>query len=176
MPYVTELRYLARDTDADLDQSPSGPDFDWKTYGPETAADFQEVLSQTYIGSLDMPELEGIRALDDVLSGYSSAREFAAMHWFVGHVRGEEHAAGVLLMATHNDRGAWEVAYLGLTPSARGRGLGQALLSHALTVARPHTPRLELAVDIRNTPADRLYRRAGFSMFDRRSVHLAILS
>lgn len=72
------------------------------------------------------------------------------------------------------DRDVWEVVYLGLTPAARGRGLGRQAIAHALELARPHASRLELAVDIRNRPATRLYNATGFAVFDRRSVHLAV--
>jgi ribosomal protein S18 acetylase RimI-like enzyme len=72
------------------------------------------------------------------------------------------------------NRDAWEVVYLGLTPAARGRGLGRQAIAHALELARPHTSRLELAVDIRNHPATRLYDATGFVIVDRRSVHLAV--
>jgi ribosomal protein S18 acetylase RimI-like enzyme len=81
----------------------------------------------------------------------------------------------VVLLAEIPTRDAWEVVYLGLTPVARGRGLGRITLRHALELARPCVSRLELAVDIRNTPATCLYRSAGFVVRDRRSVHLALL-
>ncbi len=81
----------------------------------------------------------------------------------------------MLLLSEIPDRDAWEVAYLGLTPPARGRGLGRAVLAHALDLAAAHVPRLELAVDVRNHPANRLYQAARFLPFDRRSVHLASL-
>jgi RimJ/RimL family protein N-acetyltransferase len=42
-----------------------------------------------------------------------------------------------------------------------------AALAHALDLARPAVPRLELAVDDRNHPARRLYDAAGFVPFDR---------
>ena len=76
----------------------------------------------------------------------------------MGHLPGEPATAAVLLLSEIPDRDAWEVAYLGLTPSARGRGLGRAVLAHALELAAAHVPRLELAVDVRNHPATRLYR------------------
>jgi hypothetical protein len=43
-------------------------------------------------------------------------------------------------------------------------------------MAAPYVPRLELAVDVRNHPATRLYRMAGFIPFDQRAVHLASLA
>ena len=64
------------------------------------------------------------------------------------------------------------MAYLGLTPAARGRGLGRATVIHALEVARPLRARLELAVDSRNTPAKRLYTQTGFRPTEVRGVHL----
>ena len=82
----------------------------------------------------------------------------------------------ILLLSEVPDRPSWEVAYLGLTPPARGRGLGRAALAHALDLARPHVARLELAVDERNHPARHLYEVAGFLPFGRRAVHLALLN
>lgn len=137
--------------------------------------EFRAVLQATYTGSLDMPELEGTRGLDDILDGHRAAGLFVPERWQVGRIRGEPEAAAVLLMAEIPGRDAWEVIYLGLTPAAQGRGLGRDVLQHALDLAREDTPRLELAVDLRNTPAVRLYRSAGFTARDRRTVHLALL-
>ena len=151
------------------------PSFHWQPFGPEIEAEFRAVLEATYQGSLDMPELEGTRGLEDILDGHRGAGLCAPGRWQLGRIPGEPEAAAVLLMTEVAGRDAWEVIYLGLTPAARGRGLGRAVLRHALELARDHTPRLELAVDLRNTPAVRLYRAAGFLVRDRRAVHLAIL-
>ena len=67
----------------------------------------------------------------------------------------------MLLLSDIPDRDVWEVVYLGLTPPARGRGLGRTAIQHALDLAHPHASRLELAVDIRNLPATRLYESVG---------------
>jgi ribosomal protein S18 acetylase RimI-like enzyme len=152
----------------------SGPDFEWRLFDPALEAEFRAVLQATYVGSLDMPELEGVRGLDDILGGHRAAGVFVPGRWRLGRLPGEPAAAAVLLMAAVAGRDAWEVVYLGLTPAARGRGLGRAVLRHALELARDQVPRLELAVDIRNTPAVRLYRAAGFTVRDRRAVHLAV--
>ena len=80
-----------------------------------------------------------------------------------GRIPGKPEAASVLLMAEVPGRDVWEVVYLGLTPAARGRGLGRAVLQHALELARTHVSQLELAVDCRNTPATRLYQSTGFT-------------
>jgi mycothiol synthase len=175
MPRVTELVYLERSTTVPLAVAAGLPPIAWRGFGPATEAEFRAVLQETYIDSLDMPELEGIRSLDDIIAGHRAAGRFVAERWRVGRVEGEPDAAAVLLLSELPDRDAWEVAYLGLTPAARGRGLGRAVLAEGLALASAHVPRLELAVDLRNRPANRLYQAAQFVPFDRRVVHLATL-
>lgn len=175
MPHVTDLVYLECDTRRDIPLRPDLPPIDWRSYGPDTEAEFRSVIQSTYIESLDMPELEGLRSLDDVLASHRAGGRFVAEHWRLGRVRGEPDAAAVLLLSGFPDRDAWEVAYLGLTPAARGRGIGRAVIAHAVETARPHVSRIELAVDVRNHPAHELYKGAGLRPFDRRAVHLASL-
>ncbi len=174
LPRITTLDYLERDTSAPIEGPPSA-EFAWRPFGPGTEAEFRDVLQATYAGSLDMPELEGVRSLDDVIAGHRAAGRFEPSRWLVGRLPGEPEAAAVVLLSEIPDRDAWEVAYLGLTPAARGRGLGLAALEHARRLAAPHVHRLELAVDRRNTPAVHLYHASDFRRFDRRAVHLAIL-
>ncbi len=176
MPRVTELLYLERDTATPLPPPEAlAVDFDWRPFDASIEAEFHEVLQATYEGSLDMPELEGARGLDDILAGHQASGLFVPGRWRLGRVPGEPEAAAVLLMAGAPGRDVWEVVYLGLTPAARGRGLGRAAIRHALGLARGHASYLDLAVDLRNTPAVRLYRSCGFVPRDHRSVHLAIL-
>ncbi len=191
MPRVTELLYLERDTTTplplvasteshrrgrlDLSGTRPGPRaiLEWRPFEPALESEFRSVLMATYVGSMDMPELEGARSLENIVEGHRASGRFVAERWQLGRVRGEREAAAVLLMTEVPDRDVWEVIYLGLTPPARGRGLGRATLSHALELARPHVSRLELAVDLRNKPAMRLYQAGDFVVRDRRAVHLA---
>jgi mycothiol synthase len=194
---VTELLYLERETATPLERadastgrqktigqgtstssdaavcSPDG--FTWRSFDETIEAEFRSVLQATYTGSLDMPELEGARSLDDFLEGYRSARTFKAERWRLGRVLADPAASAVLLLAESPGRKVWEVSYLGLAPAARGRRLGRAVIEHALELARPHVPWLELAVDVRNKPALRLYYSAGFVARERRAIHLAII-
>jgi len=176
LPRITDLVYLERPTSLPLELSPELPSFVWQSFTAATELDFREVLQATYIGSLDMPELEGLRSLDDILASHQEGGRFQPDRWHVGHLKGEPAAAAILLISALPDRDAWEVAYLGLTPSARARGLGRSVVVHAVELARPHSPRLELAVDARNNPAQRLYEATGFIAFERRTVHLATLA
>jgi mycothiol synthase len=191
MPRVTELLYLERDTSlplaidgcevtrrgcADvLRDCRRSTTFEWWSFEPGLESEFRAVLQATYSGSLDMPELSGARSLDDILESHRAAGRFVAERWRLGRIPGKPEEASVLLMAEVPGRDVWEIVYLGLTPSARGLGLGRDLLQHAIELARCHVSRLELAVDCRNIPAARLYQSAGFIARDRRTVHLAIL-
>ena len=188
MPRITELLYLERDTALPLPiaqqdiphDNPPGrplawPQFEWRPFEPALATEFRSVLQATYEGSLDMPELEGARALDDIMASHRAAGRFDPERWQLGYIPGKPEAASVLLMAEIPGHDVWEIVYLGLTPAARGRGLGRTILRHALELAGCHVPQIELAVDCRNTPATRLYHSTGFIARDRRGVHLAIL-
>jgi ribosomal protein S18 acetylase RimI-like enzyme len=184
VPQVTELLYLERDTYLPLPASGSldalsgfeaiASRLVWRSFDSARETEFRALLQATYTASLDMPELEGVRSLDDIIEGHRSTGRFDPDRWRLGQVPGKPDMAIVLLLSEIPDRDAWEVVYLGLTVAARGHGLGLAAIAHALDLARPHVSRLELAVDIRNLPALRLYESAGFLSFDRRSVHLVV--
>ena len=176
MPRITELLYLERETRVPLPPRAARlrPGSTGAPSIRPTRSSFAALLQATYASSLDMPELEGVRSLDDIIAGHRATGRFVPHRWRLGQVPDEPDAAVVLLLSDIPDRDVWEVVYLGLTPSARGRGLGRAAIAHALDLAHPHASRLELAVDIRNHPATRLYESAGFIPFDRRSVHLVV--
>jgi mycothiol synthase len=198
LPRVTELLYLERSTAIPLDPAEissgcaklagnaaaadpasgacSPADFTWRSFIETPEHEFRSTLQATYTGSLDMPELEGARSLDDILESYKSVGRFKAEHWRLGHIPGDPGARAVLLLAEVPGRDVWEVIYLGLTPAARGRRLGRVVLEHALALARGQIGWLELAVDARNTPAIRLYYSAGFTACERRAIHLTTFS
>ena len=116
LPRITTLDYLERDTSAPIEGPIPRVEFAWRPFAPETEAEFRDVLQATYAGSLDMPELEGVRSLDDVIAGHRAAGRFDPARWLVGQTPGEPDASAVVLLSEIPDRDAWEVAYLGLTP------------------------------------------------------------
>jgi mycothiol synthase len=174
LPYVTDLTYLGRPVDDPLPVPSELPKLFWEGFRPERRAAFERILERSYVGSLDMPELGGLRSLDDVMQSHKARGRFDPDRWRIGRLEGREEPSAVLLLLASEGR-TWEVSYLGLDPEVRGRGLGRAILAHALAQAGPHADRIELAVDSRNVPAERLYVRCGFSPIDRRGVHLAVL-
>ncbi|RUL83662.1 GNAT family N-acetyltransferase [Tautonia sociabilis] len=174
LPYVTDLVYLGRPVAEPLRPALGAPALRWEGLGDENRDDFARTLERSYDGSLDMPELSGLRGLEDVLEGHRAKGGFDPERWRLGRLAEGGEAVAVVLLSRGEGR-TWEVSYLGLVPSARGRGLGKAALGHALDWVGEEGDRLELAVDVRNAPAEALYRNAGFRPFDRRGVHLTVL-
>ncbi len=175
IPYVTDLIYLRRPTLPPLPIPPNLPLLVWESYRDDRADAFVEVLEASYEGSLDMPELDGLRSLAEVIAGHRASGRFDPDRWWIGRAGLGGLPVVLVIVADQADGTAWEVTYLGVSLRMQGRGLGRAALAFALEQARPRVPVLELAVDARNAPALRLYRRAGFRPFDRRAVHLALL-
>ena len=183
LPRVTELIYMERSTDLLLEPLQPGSSgnssltaWEWVPFCDATEAEFRAVMQATYHDSLDMPELGGSRSLDDIIADHRAAFRFEPARWRLGRIPGDPESAAVVLLAEVEGRElkSWEVVYLGLTPAARGRGLGRSVIAHALELASANAARLELAVDVRNLPALRLYESTGFTVVDRRVVHLAI--
>ncbi len=73
----------ARATD-DRGQDARALDFDWQPFDASIAEEFRAVLQATYTGSLDMPELEGTRGLEDILAGHQAAGLFVPERWRLG--------------------------------------------------------------------------------------------
>ena len=103
----------------------SSPELEWVSYARRRTRRFGRCWRRLTSESLDMPELEGIRSLDDVLVGHRASGRFVPEYWLLGRLPGEPEAMAVMLLSGRSfARSSWEVAYLGLTPAARGRGLG----------------------------------------------------
>ena len=135
------------------------------------------MLEQSYIGTLDCPQLNGVRPVDEILSGYRSVGQFDPARWLV--VRDAGRDVGCLLLAEHAHVGRtliWEVVYMGLVPEGRGHGWGLEIVRYGQWLAAERqVPRMVLAVDAKNTPAIQMYAAAGFKAWDRRSAWLKVL-
>jgi ribosomal protein S18 acetylase RimI-like enzyme len=61
--------------------------------------------------------------------------------------------------------------YMGLTPRARGKKLGHAVVRRAQRMSHDAgAERVVLAVDAENIPAIKMYNETGFVAWDRRTV------
>jgi ribosomal protein S18 acetylase RimI-like enzyme len=134
--------------------------FTWENYTPATHGQFVKTIQASYEDSLDCPALTGLRHMEDVIASHKASGEFDPNHWFLLAESGTPIAALLLAKAPRTD--AMELVYLGLTPAARGRGLGALVLRKALRVTQDEEiSRLSLAVDAANVPALKLYYRHG---------------
>jgi len=118
-------------------------------------------LRRTYEGTLDCPELCGLRQGEDIVASHRATGRFDPSLWWLVLLEGEPE--GALLLNPCPAQGHTELVYMGISPALRGRGLGERLLRHGLAAVKGRRERdVMCAVDERNEPARGLYRRLGF--------------
>jgi ribosomal protein S18 acetylase RimI-like enzyme len=136
--------------------SPNDPDLAW-------------LIVATYEGSLDCPELDGIRTGEEILRGHAGDEAEVQPHWWV--IQSSGTRIGVMLANSDREVPLWELVYFGLIPQVRGRGWGRAALTWLLATAQDYGAQvISLAVDSRNIPARRIYAALGFAEYDARHV------
>ncbi|MBL0922243.1 MAG: GNAT family N-acetyltransferase [Phycisphaerales bacterium] len=169
---LADLAYLRRPTPSvsaarRMPEPVLPPGVHVRPLAPTDEAALPGVLDQTYIDTLDCPRLCELRTTDEVLESHRAAGRFdPTMWWMVDDVSGDApRTEGVMLFNPCPAQGTIELVYLGLAPALRGRGLALPLLEFgvrqcALRAGSMRT--ITCAVDRANTPAIRLYERAGF--------------
>ncbi len=139
-------------------------------YVSEFRSRLTAILQQTYQGSLDCPVLDRARDLNDVLDGYAAHGDGGTAGWFL--IERTAVDAGCLLLAHDHHLGYTELVYMGLTPEARGKGLGRELVRFAQDAARSAgLLRMSLAVDAGNFPAIAAYERMGFITWEKKTAY-----
>src|SRR5262249_35694537 len=81
---------------------------------------FHRALASTYEGSLDCPEVSGVRTVEEVIAGHKVQGVYDPANWWLARHGGE--AVGVLLQVDHLSLEEREVAYIGIVPTARRKG------------------------------------------------------
>jgi ribosomal protein S18 acetylase RimI-like enzyme len=128
-----------------------------------------KALDRSYIDTLDCPALCGLRDTEDILESHRATGIFDASLWWLVSLHGEPH--GCMLLSHIPDHSCVELVYLGLSPDLRGRGLGARLLEMGMAASSSRAAdHIACAVDLRNTPARRLYERVGFREFGHRAA------
>lgn len=157
---MAELHYLQGQPPAGIALPGLPPGMAWTAYSAETHNLFGRNILDSYQSSLDCPALNGRRDIDDIIAGHQASGSFDPKLWFL--LREGDTPLGVLLLSESLRSDSIELVYLGLTPAARGRKLGELMMRQAYaTVSARNQPRLCLAVDSQNTPALKLYYRHG---------------
>ena len=159
----------------DLDILPD-PDLEWRSFTEETECEFVRTVEKTHENTLDCPKLNDGGRVRERLTGYRRAASFRPELWMLGRI-GDEPAA-CLLLNLHPEDESCELAYVGVVPEHRGKGLGLKAMEKALHVLaeRESPKRLWLAVDRANAPATKTYDRLGFCVYDRRVVYFSLLA
>lgn len=143
----------------------------FEAFDPKRQRRLESVVAETYQGTLDFPELDGMRRLNDVMYGYQCIGEFQPDLWEILTLDGRD--IGVLLLTEYPATRQLELVYMGIVPAARGQAAGAVAVNRAQAVAcRRGVDRLVLAVDARNDPAQAIYQRAGFRPWARRYAYL----
>jgi ribosomal protein S18 acetylase RimI-like enzyme len=169
---VTQLLYLEHDLHCIPAES---HDLHCEPFGEANRLKFRDTLARTYEGTLDCPELNGARTVDEILTAYRDAGSFRPERWWL--IRNGDAPAGVVILTELPEDGAWDLSYIGVVPEKRRRGLARRAACRALHAARAASAlQVLLAVDVRNAPARRLYESLGFRQAETRDVYLLLLA
>jgi ribosomal protein S18 acetylase RimI-like enzyme len=171
--HVTTLWYMRHDLKLPFALVRADDRLTYRCYADGDPDLFHETLLRTYEGTLDCPEVSGVRSLEEVLEGHRAQGAHDPRRWWLALDGGRP--VGVLLLTALPEQEAWEVAYVGVVPEARRHGWGRELLHKALRAAHAsEAGHLALSVDARNRPAWQLYLDLDFEAYDCREVYLAV--
>lgn len=166
---LATLIYLQRTLRTTPTDPPVPPGCRLIHYSPENHAHFARAILASYEQSLDCALLHGRRDIEDVILGHKASGATDPSLWSCIVRESDGAELGVLLLASVPVHAMMELVYVGLSPQARGSGLGDYLLRVALAKTAHQGMRvLTLAVDAVNTPAIRLYHRHGLAEVQRR--------
>jgi mycothiol synthase len=169
--HLADLLYMSCEAERFPTQHPSSDELEYEDYNGAKRGRLIALVERSYEQTLDCVGLNGMRTVDDVLSGYQATGVYRPENW--QFVRNAGQDVGLLLLADHPQARHWELMYMGLVPEVRGRGWGGKIAQHAKWLAqRANIERIVLAVDAANAPALRMYRTAGFEIWDRRTVYV----
>jgi mycothiol synthase len=170
---VTDLWYMRHERGTPLGGLDTPARLTFLPFDEGAPSLFQQTLLRTYEDTLDCPEVNGLRTIDEILAGHRAQGIYDPNRWWLA-LEGDR-PVGVLIATELPESGDWDVAYVGVVPEARRRGFGREMLLMALAEARAaDAGRVLLSVDTRNRPAWHLYRGVGFEPFERRAVYLAL--
>jgi ribosomal protein S18 acetylase RimI-like enzyme len=156
---------------------PIGPPpagFTLACYSKERRPWFERAVIAGGADGRDLPELEGVRTPAETLDGHRSDDPVDPSLWRLLLADGEP--AAVLLLTDNPALGSLELAYLGVLPGFRRRGLGRWLTRLALADGVRRRRAVTLQVDARNRPALRLYHELGFSRLLERRLFTRFLA
>ncbi len=167
---------------ADWDFQPVAPD-------PLNMQRWHQILEATYTNSQDCPSINGKRSAANTIAGYQATGSFLEQGWMIvrssnEHVpeleansngESDQHPTGrdvgCLILADHPGNDFLELIYFGVSPAARGKGLGRHILEKASQFAKKMgRNRIIAAVDRKNLPALRVYAQLEYQAIKETTV------
>ena len=118
---LSELLYLVS-PNSEFPTAPSVTSLEFETYSPANHQRLARIVEATYQQTLDCPQLDGIRDVEDVLAGYRASGVFDASRWLI--VRHDGADVGCLLLGDFPENDNLELVYMGVTPSREGMAGG----------------------------------------------------
>ncbi len=168
---LTDLIYLYRLSRSAVTMPEVETRYDIINYSDASHPIFKEVIANTYQDSLDCPELENMRDMEDVITSHKAAGHFDPSLWKIFTVDGTP--AAVLILSPLKNNPSVELTYMGVCKEFRGKGLGRHLLCETIQATRnAGLEGISLAVDCRNKPAMDLYTFFGFREIFQRKVFI----
>ena len=168
--HITQLDYFHHDLAEELRIADSGLRIE--NYQSANQAVFHDILLRTYDGTLDCPELNGRRTIEEIIEGHQHQGIFRSESWWLAFVK-DQPVAVVILTEVPGWQG-WELSYVGVVPKRGAEGIGKALAQRAMRAAREAGR--HQAECVRRCPqfasATVLYANLGFIRDERREVLL----
>ena len=174
--YLSDLIHLAVEVPSnELKDTPYRLQFvPLPDYSDNVAERLVRLVKDTYLQSLDFPDLMQIAPVKHVLEGYKTGTLFRPELWFFIQQEGVD--VGVLLL-TDIAPDQFELTYMGLLESARRQGFSREIVRFAIEItSRENRLLLLTSVDEKNVPACQSYLSHGFHAWDRRKVYARFLS
>ncbi len=154
--------------------APPKANISWLDYSTHTESYFIDTILQTYVNTLDCPEVTDLRSGKDIITSHKYSGKFSPSTWKILQIDGK-NAGITLINESEEDPSMCELIYMGIIPQARGKGLGKILLRKSFELAESIDKKsIRLAVDTRNIPAINLYQNFDFKEIKRQKVLILI--
>ena len=157
----SNIHYMYREVNSRIGVVRIPPTVTWQDYSAANHAVFADVIERTWQESLDCPEMDDTRTIEETIESYKAAGKFTRSCWSLLSVRDEP--AGVCLLSPLLADNSIELTYMGIVPEYRGKGLGRIMINRALSLSAIDGYKLmTLAVDAHNHYAWQIYKASGF--------------
>ncbi len=158
---AADIHYMYREVNSRIGIFRIPPYVSWQTYNTDNHNVFADIIEKSWQDSLDCPDVDGLRTVEDTIKSYKASGIFTSRCWSLLCVNNEP--AGVCLLSPLPSQGSIELTYMGVVPGCRGKSLGRIMLNRALSLSAIDGYKLmTLAVDSNNFYAWNIYKAAGF--------------